>query len=59
MIKVHTDKESYEELWLKYYNIVVDIIKAYKHFVDDKILTADKNFTEEVGDILKENGLID
>lgn len=54
-----TEKENYQELWLKYYNIVVDILKAYNHITKDKILTADFNFVEEVGEILKDNGLVD
>lgn len=54
-----TENENYHELWLKYYNIVVDITRAYNHIVKDKILTADINFVEEVGTILKDNGLVD
>ena len=54
-----TDKENYQELWLKYYNIVVDILKAYNHITKDKILTAYFNFIEKVGEILNNNGLID
>lgn len=54
-----TDKENYQELWLKYYNIVVDITRAYNRVVKDKVLTADINFVEEIGNILKNNDLID
>ena len=54
-----TEKENYQELWLKYYNIVVDILKAYNHITKDKVLTADFNFVEKVGEILKDNGLVD
>ena len=58
-IEMPTENESYHELWLKYYNIVVDILRAYNHITEDKVLTADFNFVEEVGDILKVNGLVD
>ena len=58
-IEMPTENESYHELWLKYYNIVVDILRAYNHITKDKVLTADFNFVEEVGEILKVNGLVD
>lgn len=54
-----TENESYHELWLKYYNIVVDILRAYNRITKDKVLTADFNFVEEVGEIFKVNGLVD
>lgn len=54
-----TENESYHELWLKYYNIVVDILRAYNRITEDKILTADFSFVEEVGEIFKANGLVD
>lgn len=58
-IEMPTENESYHELWLKYYNIVVDILRAYNRITKDKVLTADFNFVEEVGEILKANGLVD
>lgn len=58
-IEMPTENESYHELWLKYYNIVVDILRAYNRITEDKILTADFNFVEEVGEIFKANGLVD
>ena len=58
-IEMPTENESYHELWLKYYNIVVDILRAYNRITKDKVLTADFNFVEEVGEILKTNGLVD
>lgn len=58
-IEMPTENESYHELWLKYYNIVVDILRAYNHITNDKVLTADFNFVEEVGEIFKANGLVD
>lgn len=58
-IEKPTENESYHELWLKYYNIVVDILRAYNHITKDKVLTADFNFVEEVGEIFKANGLVD
>lgn len=54
-----TENENYKELWLKYYNVVVDILRAYNRITKDKILTADFNFVEEVGEILKNNDLVD
>lgn len=59
VIEMPTENESYHELWLKYYNIVVDILRAYNHITEDKILTADFSFVEEVGEIFKANGLVD
>ena len=58
-IEMPTENESYHELWLKYYNIVVDILRAYNRITKDKVLTADFNFVEEVGEIFKVNGLVD
>lgn len=54
-----TENENYRELWIKYYNIVVDILRAYNHITNNKVLTADFNFVEEVGEIFKVNGLVD
>lgn len=54
-----TENENYKELWLKYYNIVVDILRAYNRITKDKILTADFNFVEEIGEVLKNNDLVD
>ena len=54
-----TDKENYQELWLKYYNIVVDIIRAYNNITTGNVLKTDTNFVEEIGAILKDNNLID
>ena len=52
------ENENYKELWLKYYNIVVDILRVYNRITKDKILTADFNFVEEVGEIFKNNNLV-
>lgn len=54
-----TEVQSLQELWLMYYNIVVDILREYNHITKDKVLTADFNFVEKVGEILKDNGLVD
>lgn len=58
-LEMPTEVQSLQELWLMYYNIVVDILKAYNHITKDKVLTADFNFIEKVGEILNNNGLID
>ena len=34
-IEMPTENESYHELWLKYYNIVVDILRAYNRITKE------------------------
>ena len=58
-LEMPTEVQSLQELWLMYYNIVVDILREYNHITKDKVLTADFNFVEKVGEILKDNGLVD
>lgn len=58
-----TEKENYQELWLKYYNIVVDIIKTHKNMTNDWdsgiFLSPYTQFGCNVERILKNNDLID
>ena len=58
-LEMPTEVQSLQELWLMYYNIVVDILREYNQITKDKVLTADFNFVEKVGEILKDNGLVD
>lgn len=58
MNSLPTEKENYEELWLKYYNIIVDIIRAYKN-MDNHSNLAYQMFGFDVEHILRENDLID
>ena len=53
-LEMPTEVQSLQELWLMYYNIVVDILKIYK---DPTV--ADDDFTIKVGQILRDNKLID
>lgn len=54
ILEMPTEVQSLQELWLMYYNIVVDILKLYK---DPTV--ADDDFTIGVGQIFKDNKLID
>lgn len=54
ILEIPTEVQSLQELWLMYYNIVVDILKLYK----DRTITSE-DFTIEVGQIFKDNKLID
>ena len=54
ILEMPTETQSLQELWLMYYNIVVDILKLYK----DRTITSE-DFTIEVGQILRDNKLID
>ena len=58
-----TEKENYQELWLKYYNIVFDIIKTHKNMKNDWdssiFLSPYAQFGCNVERILKNNDLID
>lgn len=47
-------ENDYQELWLMYYNIVVDILKKYT----DSYMS-DKDFRISVGQIFKNNKLVD
>ena len=49
-----TEVQSLQELWLMYYNIVVDILRDYK----DPTVT-DEDFRVNVGQIFKDNKLLD
>lgn len=53
-LEMPTEVQSLQELWLMYYNIVVDILKLYK---DPTV--SDDDFTISVGQIFKDNKLID
>lgn len=53
-LEMPTEVQSLQELWLMYYNIVVDILKLYK---DPTV--ADEDFRVNVGQIFKDNKLID
>ena len=53
-LEMPTETQSLQELWLMYYNIVVDILKLYK----DRTITSE-DFTIEVGQIFRDNKLID
>lgn len=54
ILEMPTEVQSLQELWLMYYNIVVDILKLYK---DPTV--ADDDFTISVGQIFKDNKLIE
>lgn len=53
-LEMPTEVQSLQELWLMYYNIVVDILKLYK----DPTIYAD-DFVINVGQIFRDNKLID
>ena len=59
MVLLNTSQDNYKELWLLYYNTVVDILKVYRYRDENGKPYNGEEFHNKVEEVLKNRKIID